>query len=103
MSRLSELFEILKLYGFVIIDENQKKFLDELRDVGVIHLFNVRRVGRYIVLELNILNCERDCSISCRDGFGMVKGDCYSECIDTCIRDKLDTISRAFSQFLNLK
>jgi hypothetical protein len=95
MKRLSSLFEAIKLYGFAVIDDNHKDVLDELRNTGVIHLFAIRKVGRYTILEINTIGCERDCSISCRDGFGVVNGDCYSECIDNCLRDKLNMISRA--------
>jgi hypothetical protein len=94
MSKLPGLFEALKLYGFAIITEDRKDILDELKNLNVIHLFNVHRIRPYIVLELNTLSCEKDCDISCRDGFGVVNGDCYSECLDNCIKDKLNMITK---------
>lgn len=98
MGKFDGVLESLKLYGFAIISDEHKELLDDLRTVGIIHFFNVRRLNKYTILEPNTLGCERECNINCRDGNGVVKGDCYGECVDTCIMDKLNSIITALSQ-----
>ncbi|MEM1645793.1 MAG: hypothetical protein QXL96_08015 [Ignisphaera sp.] len=98
MGKLDGILESLKLYGFVIISNEDKELLENLRTAGIIHFFNVRRLNKYIVLEPNIIGCERECNINCKDGNGVVKGDCYGECIDICIMDKLNSIVMTLSR-----
>lgn len=98
MIKLDGILEAFKLYGFIIISEEQREFLDYLRAVGVIHLLNVRKLGNHIILEVNVYGCERECDLRCRDGNGLVSDDCYGECVDMCIMERLNTIVRILTK-----
>uniref|UniRef100_A0A7C2Z9V4 Uncharacterized protein n=1 Tax=Ignisphaera aggregans TaxID=334771 RepID=A0A7C2Z9V4_9CREN len=101
MPQLNGLLESLRLYGFAIIGDDQKSVLNSLRSTGIIHLFNVHRLGKYTILEVNVHGCERECSISCRDGNGAPSFDCYGECLDICVTDKLNSIVNAITAKLS--
>ncbi|MEM1525572.1 MAG: hypothetical protein QW775_04025 [Ignisphaera sp.] len=98
MGKFDGVLESLKSYGFAIISDEHKELLDNLRTAGIIHFFIVRKLNNYTILEPNTLSCERECNVNCRDGNGVVKGDCYGECIDMCVMDKLSNIIMALSR-----
>lgn len=94
MDLLNGLLESIMLYGFAIINNNQKELIEVLRAAGIIHLFNIHKLGEYVVIEINVGGCERECSIDCRDGNGLINSECLNGCIDSCVVDKLKNITK---------
>lgn len=95
MDRLSGLIESLKLYGFAIMinkEDIKHNFIDILRNSGIIHMLNIRKLDKYVIIEVNIYGCEKECDINCRDGSGKKDRECYGECLDSCVTEKLADI-----------
>lgn len=97
MNILEPLLMSLKQYGFVIINESHREIIDILRSSGLIHLLNIHKLNRYIVLEINFDGCEKECHINCKDD-NEVSYSCYGDCLDKCVRDKVNAITKVASK-----
>ncbi len=88
------LAKVLEFYGFLIVDSiNESKVLNILRDNGIIHLFQVHRIKGYTIIELNKASCERECNLQCRYLNGVRDYECFSTCLDSCIKDRISIIN----------
>jgi len=93
-NRLRDIVRAFSRYGYVVLERGMgEKVLDMLRERGAIHLVQVTRHRRYIVIEINKIACVRDCESKCRDPVtGRKLLECFSECMDRCLIERINDL-----------
>lgn len=93
-SKLRDVVKAFSRYGYVVLERGLgERILDMLRERGAIHLVQVTRHRKYVVIEINKLACMRECENKCRDTVtGRKLLECFSECMDQCVLERVNEL-----------
>lgn len=84
----------IKRYGFTVLPLTLgDKLLELLRHRGAIHLIQVHRHDRLMIIEVNKAPCIRQCDMECRDvSTGSRSLECYNSCVDGCLMSRIQLL-----------
>ena len=85
---------LIKRYGFAILPlALGDRILELLRHKGAVHLIQVHRHDKLMIIEINKAPCIRQCDIECRDvSAGSRSLECYNSCVDECFMSRLQML-----------
>ncbi len=94
----NSVIKALKNFRFIVVKNGSETIiLEYLRSMGVVSLFQIHRVGEYIIIEPNAILCERECNPYCIEDDGRSAEECRLSCINTCIDSKVEYILKKLS------
>lgn len=89
----NSIIKALRNFRFIVISNNDEDAVIEyLRDMGIVNLFQIHRVGGYTIIEPNTVICERECNPYCIENNGRKASECRTSCINMCIDERVEYI-----------